>query len=59
MRAQKAYRDLDVARAERAQIRRSNIVVAEPLVADDQIANEFVAKLGSFTIKLFGPKGQR
>ncbi|WFU44133.1 hypothetical protein QA640_17780 [Bradyrhizobium sp. CB82] len=46
MRAQKAYRDFGVGRAERLQVRRSNIVVAEPLVADDQIAKEFVAKLG-------------
>ena len=46
MRAQKAYRDFGIGRAERAQIRRSNIVVAEPLVADEQIAKEFVAKLG-------------
>lgn len=46
MRAQKAYRDIGVGRAERLQIRRSNIVVAEPLVADEQIADEFVAKLG-------------
>jgi hypothetical protein len=46
MRAQKAYRDLGVGRADRAQIRRSNIVVAEPLVADEQISKEFVAKLG-------------
>jgi hypothetical protein len=46
MRAQKAYRDFGIGRAERAQIRRSNIVVAEPLVADDQIVAEFVAKLG-------------
>ena len=46
MRAQRAYRDLGIGRAERAQIRRSNIVVAEPLVADEQIAKEFVAKLG-------------
>ncbi|WP_044985620.1 Eco57I restriction-modification methylase domain-containing protein [Sorangium cellulosum] len=45
MRAQKAFRDFGVGRAERAQIRRSNIVVAEPLVADEQIAKEFVAKL--------------
>jgi hypothetical protein len=45
MRAQKAYRDFGIGRAERAQIRRSNIVVAEPLVADEQIAQEFVAKL--------------
>lgn len=46
MRAQKAYRDLGIGRAERPQIRRSNIVVAEPLVADEQIAKEFVEKLG-------------
>jgi len=46
MRAQKAYHDFGVGRAERPQIRRSNIVVAEPLVADEQIAKEFVAKLG-------------
>jgi hypothetical protein len=46
MRAQRAYRDFGSARAERAKIRRSNIVVAEPLVADDELAKEFVAKLG-------------
>src|ERR1019366_4600602 len=46
MRAQKAYRDVGIGRAERSQIRRSNIVVAEPLVADEQIADEFVARLG-------------
>ncbi|VWX60048.1 conserved hypothetical protein [Burkholderiales bacterium 8X] len=46
MRAQKAYRHFGIGRAERPQIRRSNIVVAEPLVADEQIAKEFVAKLG-------------
>jgi hypothetical protein len=45
MRAQKAYRDFGIGRADRPQIRRSNIVVAEPLVADEQIAKEFVAKL--------------
>ncbi len=45
MRAQKAYRDYGIARGDRAKIRRSNIVVAEPLVADNQIAKEFVAKL--------------
>lgn len=46
MRAQKAYRDFGLGRADRERIRRSNIVVAEPLVADEQIAEEFVAKLG-------------
>jgi len=45
MRAQKAFRDFGIGRAERPQIRRSNVVVAEPLVADEQIAKEFVARL--------------
>jgi hypothetical protein len=46
MRAQRAYRYLGVDRADRTQIRRSNIVVAEPLVADDRLAADFVARLG-------------
>ena len=46
MRAQRAYRDFDIGRTERAQIRRSNIIVAEPLVANKQITEDFVAKLG-------------
>jgi hypothetical protein len=45
MRAQRAYRDFGIGRAERPSIRRSNIVVAEPLVTDGEIAKEFVAKL--------------
>jgi hypothetical protein len=46
MRAHKAYRDLSVARVDRPQIRRSNIVIAEPLVADEQLTREFVSRLG-------------
>ena len=46
MRAQKALRDFGIGRGERAQIRRSNIVVAEPLVAEEQFVAEFVSKLG-------------
>jgi len=45
MRVQRAYRDLGIGRTDRTEIRRSNIVIAEPLVADDKIASEFVAKL--------------
>jgi len=45
MRAQKAYRDFGIPSAERPPIRRSNIVVAEPLVADNQLVTEFVAEL--------------
>jgi hypothetical protein len=46
MRVQRTYRDHGVHRADRPQIRRSNVVVAEPLVADDRIAAAFVARLG-------------
>ena len=56
MRAQKAYRDFGIGRAERRQIRRSNIVVAEPLVADEQIAKEFVAKLGDAELGQCSPR---
>ncbi len=50
MRTQKAYRDFGIGRAARAQIRRSNIVVAEPLIADEQLLEEFVAKLGDIEL---------
>jgi hypothetical protein len=46
MRVQRAYLDLSVARVDRPLIRRSNIVIAEPLFADMQLINEFVARLG-------------
>lgn len=45
MRAQKAYHDFGIGRGDRPQIRRSNVVIAEPLVADEQIALEFMTKL--------------
>jgi hypothetical protein len=45
MRAQRAYRDFGIGRAVRPQIRRSNIVIAEPLITDDQAAASFIAKL--------------
>lgn len=46
MRAQRAYRDFGVPRDQRPRIRRSNIVIAEPLVADDRVAAEFLPRLG-------------
>jgi hypothetical protein len=46
MRAQKAYRNFGITREGRPHVRRSNIVVAEPLVADDQLVKEFVGRLG-------------
>ena len=46
MRAQRAYQDLGFARGDRPPIRRSNIVIAEPLVTDDELTAEFLANLG-------------
>lgn len=45
MRAQRAFRDFDIARDQRPRIRKSNIVVAEPLIADDATLREFLAGL--------------
>jgi Eco57I restriction-modification methylase len=45
MRAQRAYRTFGIGRAERPRIRRTNIVVAEPLVADSALEADFVARL--------------
>ncbi|MFE8597324.1 BREX-1 system adenine-specific DNA-methyltransferase PglX [Archangium violaceum] len=50
MRVQRAYHDLSIARVDRPLIRRSNIVIAEPLVADDQVAKDFAAKLGDVAL---------
>jgi hypothetical protein len=50
MRAQRAYRDFGVGRGERSQIRRSNIVVAEPLVPGDHFA-DFIARLGDIELE--------
>lgn len=46
MRGQKACRDFGIPRNERLRIRRSNIVVAEPLAVDGAIVGEFVSRLG-------------
>jgi hypothetical protein len=46
MRAQRAFRDFGIGRAERPRIRRSNIVVAEPLVADEATTKDFLSRLG-------------
>ena len=40
-----------IGRADRPPIRRSNIVVAEPLVADDRIAADFVSSLGDIELE--------
>ncbi|MEU5880835.1 DNA methyltransferase [Spirillospora sp. NPDC047279] len=45
LRAQRAYRDFGIGRNARTPIRRSNIIIAEPLVADDQVAADFVGRL--------------
>ena len=51
MRAQRAYRSFGIDRADRPPIRRSNIVVAEPLVADDRMAADFVSRLGDIELE--------
>lgn len=45
MRAQRAFRDFGVARAERAAIRRANVVVAEPMPGDAEMVRAFAAAL--------------
>lgn len=45
MRAQRAYHDLGVARPDRPIIRRSNIVIAEPMPGDVGLVEEFAATL--------------
>ncbi len=45
MRVQRAYRELSIPRTDRPLIRRSNIVIAEPLVADEALTKEFVSRL--------------
>ena len=50
MRAQRAYSDFGIRPVDRPQIRRSHIVVAEPLLVGDQLAKEFIARLGDLEL---------
>lgn len=45
MRAQRAFQDLGIARSDRPIIRRSNIVIAEPMPGDAGLVDEFAATL--------------
>jgi len=45
MRAQRAFREFGVARAARPLIRRSNIVIAEPMPGEQDLRDEFLAGL--------------
>ena len=45
MRAQRAYNQFDVPRAERPPIRRTNIVVAEPVPGNEELLEEFASDL--------------
>ena len=45
MRAQRAFRDLGVARAARPMIRRSHIVIAEPMPGETDLRDEFLREL--------------
>ncbi len=46
MRAQRAFRDFGILRAERTLIRRSNLVIAEPMPGEADLRAEFLARLG-------------
>lgn len=46
MRAQRAFRDLSLPRADRPRIRRSNIVLAEPMPGEDDLLRDFTSSLG-------------
>ncbi len=52
MRAQRAYKESGITRADRPIIRRSNIVVAEPLATDEALLTEFLGKLGDPNVEL-------
>ncbi|MEX5637387.1 Eco57I restriction-modification methylase domain-containing protein [Parafrankia sp. FMc2] len=45
LRAQRAYDDFEVGRSARLPIRRTNVILAEPLVADGGIAKDFLDRL--------------
>ncbi len=45
MRAQRAFRDFGIARAERPLIRRANIVIAEPMPGEADLRADFLARL--------------
>ncbi|RYG95507.1 MAG: hypothetical protein EON58_14010, partial [Alphaproteobacteria bacterium] len=45
MRAQRAFREFDIDRAARPLIRRSNIVIAEPMPGEEHLRDEFLREL--------------
>src|SRR6202040_3065629 len=44
LRAQRAWKDLDIAASERPRIHRTHIVVAEPMPGDAALVDEFAAR---------------
>jgi hypothetical protein len=51
MRAQKAFQDFGVEKADRPVIRRSNIVIAEPMPGEKDLLDEFSRQLENPTVK--------
>ena len=45
MRAQRAFRDFGIARSDRSLIKRSNIVIAEPMPGEKDLLQDFLAEL--------------
>jgi hypothetical protein len=55
LRAQKAFQDYGIPKAERPLIRRANIVIAEPMPGEKDLLNNFMARLENPDIKaIFG-----
>lgn len=50
MRAQRAFRDFGIRRSERPLIRKANVVVAEPIAADETMVNEFQRRLSDSSL---------
>jgi hypothetical protein len=51
MRAQRAFHSFGITRGARPLIRKSNIVVAEPVVSGEAVIKEFVSKLNSVALR--------
>lgn len=51
MRAQRALRDFGISRDHRPRVRKSNIVVAEPLTADEVTLRQFLVGLGDIELE--------
>ncbi|MGV8080970.1 MAG: BREX-1 system adenine-specific DNA-methyltransferase PglX [Syntrophales bacterium] len=54
IRAQRAYSDLSISRDNRPTIRRTNIVIAEPMPGEEEMQNDFIGRLNEKYPKVLG-----